>query len=423
MDAAVGDYMPMESHIDVDSNSFRTLAGDFDEWTYLFHNADVAQAVRIGKIASGEEHFTRVGLGDYRSNRRPPPPTTCEMSYLLRNLDVKNAVERGTLKSGYEHWLEFGRQEEIDGLRKPYISGASQDISGIDVSTWRDGYVIIPSLFDTATCDRIVETTQRLWRDRAAVEQPIDVDIFLNHPEARKVRLSEAPDAALDHPFKINNLYYWNPLVRSAVLDSRLCRVLRYLLDGDPVALTSLNFRKGSEQGLHLDTFYMPPAIPYRMVAAWMALEDVGESNGPLSYVPGSNRIPPFFFDDHRLRIDNSHREYEAFGTYILKKIADRGLPKTSFTPKKGDVLIWHSLLYHGGSPILDAMATRHSLVAHYFASADYPGGSCTGAHSLIEHDFGSYYEDRPPQFKRVIGPAQASFNGQVRGPANVGLR
>src|SRR5262249_38751472 len=155
---------------------------------------------------------------------------------------------------------------------------------------------ILPKLFSTSQCDEVVQATEELWHNRKRFGAPIDIDVFLD-TEHRKVPLWDAPDEAYDRPFKINNLYFWVPQVRAMMLDERLCRVIRYLLDGDPTALTSLNFRKGSQQGLHLDTFYMPPAIPYRMVAAWVALEDVAQHNGPLKYVPGSNRIPPFFFD------------------------------------------------------------------------------------------------------------------------------
>jgi hypothetical protein len=36
------------------------------------------------------------------------------------------------------------------------------------------------------------------------------------------------------------------------------------------------------------------------------------------------------------------------------------------FHPKKGDALIWHADLVHGGSPRTLAGVTRQSLVTHY---------------------------------------------------------
>lgn len=388
---------------------FVTAAGDFDEWTYLFHNPDVALQVRNGAFSSGQDHFHQFGEAEYRRGDRTALSTR-ELSYRLRNPDVREAIAAGVFKSGFEHWSLHGRDEEARGLRKPYRSAASTDVSEFDLSTWRDGYVILPGLISSERCDEMRAETCRLWEERASLSQAIDIDVFLNTPEEAKVRLADAPEAAYDHPFKINNLYFFNPIVRDVVMDEKLGRVLRYLLDGDPVALTSLNFRKGSEQGLHLDTFYMPPALPHRMVAAWVALEDVTEENGPLTYVPGSNRIPPYFFDGHRMTINHSEAEYREFGVYFSEKIEASQLRPTTFMAKKGDVLIWHSLLFHGGSPITKEGATRESLVAHYFAAADYPGGTCTGTTHLIEYGEGRYYEDRAPRVASSPAHATLSF-------------
>ena len=35
---------------------------------------------------------------------------------------------------------------------------------------------------------------------------------------------------------------------------------------------------------------------------------------------------------------------------------------------KKGDVLVWHANLLHGGMPVVHPALTRKSMVAHYFA-------------------------------------------------------
>ena len=401
-----------QAFVEPHGDSFRTADGDFDEWSYLDQNPDVAIAVRTGRLASGHDHFKNIGLEEYQKKIRARPRNVRERSYLLRNPDVASATQSGKFSSGYEHWKKYGQIEEKNGLRKPYSSGASSDVSDVrdSLSTWRDGYVVLPRLFTSEQCDAIVELTERLWRDRRRILRPIDVDVFLDLPETRKVRLSEAPDDAYDHPQKINNLYFFEPLVRSVVMDQKLCRVLRHLLGGDPTAFTSLNFRKGSEQGLHLDTFYMPPAIPHRMVAAWIALDDVSPENGPLRYVPGSNRIPPYYFDGHRLRVDHSVREYQSCGDYMHAMIERLALQQSFFHPRKGDVLIWHALLYHGGSPIANPHSTRHSLVAHYFAAADYPGGSVTGATSLIEHAHGCYYENRPPSVAPGLSAESVSY-------------
>jgi hypothetical protein len=43
---------------------------------------------------------------------------------------------------------------------------------------------------------------------------------------------------------------------------------------------------------------------------------------------------------------------------------------KQTFMVNKGDVLIWHANLVHGGSPVKNKNRTRKSLVAHYLTEA-----------------------------------------------------
>ena len=86
-------------------------------------------------------------------------------------------------------------------------------------------------------------------------------------------------------------------------LDARLARVLGELLDSRPVLINTLSMNYGTQQKYHFDTFYMPPPTTNKMVAAWIALDDVGAENGPLRYVPGSHRIRPYRFSTGKLNV------------------------------------------------------------------------------------------------------------------------
>ncbi|HEY0067620.1 MAG TPA: hypothetical protein VGB46_09655, partial [Flavisolibacter sp.] len=61
---------------------------------------------------------------------------------------------------------------------------------------------------------------------------------------------------------------------------------------------------------------------------------------------------------------DKTYTEYEKM---IEEKIRESNLPKKIFTARKGDLLIWHANLFHGGEPHLDKDRTRKSMVFHYF--------------------------------------------------------
>jgi ectoine hydroxylase-related dioxygenase (phytanoyl-CoA dioxygenase family) len=61
-------------------------------------------------------------------------------------------------------------------------------------------------------------------------------------------------------------------------------------------------------------------------------------------------------------------KNYENYEEKIESVIHEHDLQLKKFLPKKGDMLIWHANLLHGGSPITKPNKTRKSMVAHYFA-------------------------------------------------------
>ncbi|MEC9210479.1 MAG: phytanoyl-CoA dioxygenase, partial [Actinomycetota bacterium] len=58
--------------------------------------------------------------------------------------------------------------------------------------------------------------------------------------------------------------------------------------------------------------------------------------------------------------------EYYAYGDYINSLAEQYDCAK--YLPHKGELFIWHPLLVHGGSEIIDPARTRKSYVCHYIA-------------------------------------------------------
>ena len=150
-----------------------------------------------------------------------------------------------------------------------------------------------------------------------------------------------------------------------------LNRLLSFLLGKKVIPFQSLNFTLGSEQRAHSDSIHMTTEPPGYLIATWAALEDCTEENGPLFYYPGSHRLPFVMTDDYdsgntALTIgEHNNRHYE---DKIEQIIREKALKKQLFVARRGDVLIWHANLLHGGSPITKPGATRRSMVCHYFA-------------------------------------------------------
>ena len=247
----------------------------------------------------------------------------------------------------------------------------------------RDGFLVLEGLISP---DRVDEINAEV--ERVIAERPHEV-VVDNKIDARRTYWADA--AYRDTlRLKFNDLYLISDVVRGAVLDSDLVAVLNQVM-GQPVGLCgSLNFYKGSTDHLHIDSLFMTPATEGHLVATWTALEDVSPDAGPVTYWPGSHRIPLYRFSDgsrHALR-----EEMPAWLDYIKSEIADRGLEEHTFFAKKGDILIWHSDLVHSGSFIKDYQLTRRSLVCHYFSEEDLRNSACD-----IQPLNGAYWMRRLP--------------------------
>lgn len=170
---------------------------------------------------------------------------------------------------------------------------------------------------------------------------------------------------------KIFNLPAQSELANQFYRHPQLLEYLSFLLGKPALPFQSMNFTLGSEQRAHSDSIHMMTEPPGYLAATWIALEDCNEENGPLFYYPGSHRLPIVTTEDYDsgntfLTIgEHSNRRYE---DKIAEIISKNGLQKQLFLARRGDVLIWHANLLHGGSPIGRPGATRKSMVCHYFA-------------------------------------------------------
>ena len=237
-------------------------------------------------------------------------------------------------------------------------------------NSWdNNGYLVLPKFFDEFRIDQVNNLIDQIWKNRKFEENPLVIDAYLN-PRGKRMHFREVPDDARLQPYKLNDLFLESSLIQEIVLDLHLSQVLRELHEGSPLVCNSLTFEYGSQQPCHFDTFFMPPPVENKLVASWVALEDVNSDNGPLIYYPGSHKIPPYIFEDGTLvRTD---KERPLCEKYIYDEIEKRKFKPIEFHAKKGDVLIWHAQLFHGGEQIKNNDLTRKSFVTHYFRKEDF---------------------------------------------------
>lgn len=159
-------------------------------------------------------------------------------------------------------------------------------------------------------------------------------------------------------------------IIKNIGNDKELLDFLSVLLDGKSKLFQSINFINGSQQKTHSDSIHMTTYPLGGLLGVWIALEDVDETNGALHYIPKSHKLPYFLnsdYDNEGTALKIGKKSYRAYETFLEDKVKELGLKKEVFKAKKGDMLIWHANILHGGEPHTDKNRTRKSLVYHFF--------------------------------------------------------
>ena len=246
---------------------------------------------------------------------------------------------------------------------------AREELDSFRADWTNQGYLVVKRLVSDDVVDGInTEFDRCIGPDRKTVRSGVTTDILHGPLAGKLMRAQDAPDEAFQGPFKVNNLFVESEATRRGTFHPHVLELLGELLGSPPLAINSLNFYYGSQQPAHIDSWYMPPPDDSKLAVASIFLEDVTEDNGPLFYYPGSHKIPPHRFSHGGLAAVAS--EMDACNAYIQNEIEARGLRKETLMAKKGDLLLWHCQLLHGGCPINRFDQTRRSLVTHYWGSS-----------------------------------------------------
>ncbi len=265
-------------------------------------------------------------------------------------------------------WVDQeGFDAELNRRRK---SGQVNEKDADLLRDWhRNGYAFFPGAATAAEIDAVVADYEQYWQDR-----PADLKILSEGLGVKAINEVPSRQEMGHHHYRMLDVQDVSENARKLILLPRITSFLRHVFDETPVAMQSLLFEYGSEQGTHQDFPYVQSRILSRLVGCWIALEDVREDNGPLFYYAGSHRLPKFDWGGGHLEFDGKDEKLvDEFGHYLEERCAEAGLPRITFHAKKGDVFLWHAALVHGGSPTIDKDATRLSLVAHFSSVTAYP--------------------------------------------------
>jgi len=242
---------------------------------------------------------------------------------------------------------------------------------------WKqNGYVILKQAIPIELIDEFLEELDGIIEEHK--DYNLSVDIW--QPEYMKARIQKIRDLSP----KILRGPKLKFLMVHTVAESALKMMnhpsimvfLHAIFAEKAVAKQSLMFRFGSEQEVHQDYAYVVPSVPSHLAASWIALEDINPDSGPLFYYEGSHRIPIFDFGNGSFLNDQSTKTNSDFVHHIKTQVEKMGLKRKVLEIGKGDVLVWHAALAHGGELIKSPELTRQALVTHYtsWTASQRPG-------------------------------------------------
>jgi len=204
-----------------------------------------------------------------------------------------------------------------------------------EIEHWdKFGFVVLKKCFSKAQMANARQFLDQIWRDRP----PLTIDAFLGtkHPSSGRQMFSQVAPEAKDFVCKLNDAYLEFGYVRDLALDDRITSTLNQLISEKPCICNSLIFERGSQQDLHVDTYYMPPSPGGKLIVTSICLEDVHPNAGPVQYIPGSHLLPQYRNPDGGRHVRSLSDQKDA-DSMMTSKLAESGLKPQTFLGKAGD--------------------------------------------------------------------------------------
>lgn len=230
------------------------------------------------------------------------------------------------------------------------------------------GYVILEGAVELPLIDKLLGDVDE------AMSRPEDFSFLVLSDRYEHVPIRDTdPEYFWGQRMRLVGFHHPSVAAKQVSMHANIAGFVQHLFRQEIVMMQSLTFLEGSQQTIHQDLAFVIAKSPGHVCASWVALEDVDPAAGPLTYVPGSHAIPLFNWGNGMHRQSGATAGEEEFVEHIQRHCDAAGLTPANFCPKKGDVLIWHAALAHGGLPVTDSNLTRKSYITHYSTTKAFP--------------------------------------------------
>jgi len=216
-----------------------------------------------------------------------------------------------------------------------------------------NGVVIIKDFVNNDVCDKIIR----------------DFNKCVNNMNENEKIYTESGNYS-----RLYNLNLTSENLNKLLFDDKLMKILDKYFNHRTALNSTIFFHEGSQQPIHRDTpYFWSEPNGGKFVGVWFALEDIDATNGKLEYFPKGHKIKVDYVKFANENQNMSPKNLsDSFGNYIHALCIKEGLNLVSPDIKKGDVIIWHAELPHGGTKITEIGKTRYSCVAHYLPENSY---------------------------------------------------
>lgn len=227
------------------------------------------------------------------------------------------------------------------------------------------GFLVLPAAVSSAQVDQLLDELSRVYLEGEKYVLKLSKDLIV-HPDS----------PVLPHKSRLYDFHVHSAVARALIFAEPLRRMLALVFAEPPLVFQSMVFTWGSEQSMHKDTAFVVVDRPASLMASWIALEDIDEGSGELMYYPGSHRDPLFLFSDEHMSWEpkrDGKGVHRRFTEFLDRQAAEKQVARKTFCARKGDILLWHANLAHGGMPVTRPESTRKSLVSHYCPASANP--------------------------------------------------
>lgn len=245
---------------------------------------------------------------------------------------------------------------------------------------WERGWLVVEGVYEPSTADSTSELALAVGDARVARAENTDYVV-------------DTSVAGVRAPRKLIEPFLEDRAFREFVLNPRLRAIVEQLIGKPALLATDQIFMKpprfGTAKPYHQDNAYFCCRPDDDVVTAWIALDDVDESNGCLRYIDGSHRDPPL---EHVPIPGEPHNK--------SPRPEQIDLSRESLAPvRKGGVVFHHSNTLHT-SHRNESDRWRRGYATHWVS------GDVTSSEGFIDR---AYFVTSPGAYEEALAAAQNS--------------